>query len=174
MAESEDKKTRPITECRKENAPASQDDRLPSAQVGTSTFYRQVLEVLHHAVMVVTPDKRILFANQAMCQYLGMVTGRKWTPEELEGMDVMDFHPPSSVEGTNRRFAEMAGTGYLAPRTNPIEDVMFMTWDSRLCGEDGEILGYVLEKIPASFNPSPMPKKSVDSLVHVREKFEDR
>ncbi len=121
--------------------------------------------------MVVAPDKRILYANQAMCQYVGLVTARAWTPEELVGMDVMEFHPPPSVQGTERRFRSMAGAGHLAPRTNPIEELMFMTWDSRILDADGGIAVYVLEKIPASFCPSPIPEKSIDSLAQIRAKF---
>ena len=138
---------------------------------GGGDLDRQVLGALHHAVMVVTPDRRVLYANQAMCQYIGLVTGRSWTAAELEGMDVMDFHPAPSVKGTDRRFHAMEGAEHLAPRTNPVEELMFMTWDSRLLGDDGQVIGYVLEKIPASFNPSPMPAKSADSLAQVRAKF---
>jgi hypothetical protein len=69
-------------------------------------------------------------------------------------MHVMALHPSASVEGADDRFAALATSDYLPPRTDPVEELMFMTWDSRLLGEHGEVVGYVLEKIPASFNPS--------------------
>ncbi len=119
------------------------------------TLHRQVLDALHHAVMVVSVDREVVYANRAMCRYVGLVTGRDWTPSELEGMDVMAFHPPPSVAGTERRFEAMSGDGDLAPRTDPVDELMFLTWDSRILDEQGQIVAWVLERIPAGFAPSP-------------------
>jgi PAS domain-containing protein len=132
-------------------------------------LHRRALDRLHHAVMMVDTQRRILYANAAMCQYMGMVTRRHWTPDELIGMDVMAFHPHPVVPGTDRRFHEMQGDAALGPRTNAIEDLMFMTWDSRICDESGEVVAYLLEKVPATFNPDPLPHRSQRVLAELRD-----
>lgn len=132
-------------------------------------LHRRALDRLHHAVMLVDTQRRILYANGAMCQYMGMVTRRQWTPQELIGMDVMAFHPHPVVPGTDRRFHEMEGESPLGPRTNAIEDLMFMTWDSRICDDSGEVVAYLLEKVPATFNPDPLPHRSQRVLAELRD-----
>ena len=131
--------------------------------------YRRTLDRLHHAVMIVDVRHTIVYANQAMCQYIGMVTEQRWEPSQVIGRNVMDFHPQPSVPGTVRRFQEMHTDAFLAPRTNSTESLMFLTWDSRLLDDDGNVVGYVLEKFPASFNPEPLADKPRRSLDEIRQ-----
>lgn len=131
-------------------------------------LYRQALDRLHHAVMIVDLQRRILYANGAMCQYMAMVTHRPWTPAELVGRDVMEFHPSPIVPGTDRRFQELASEAPLGPRTNAIEDLLFLTWDSRLLDEDGQVVAYMLEKVPGTFHPEPLMPRSQRVLAELR------
>jgi len=131
-------------------------------------LYRRALDCLHHAVMIVGLDYRILYANNAMCQYIGLVTRQFWTAAELIGRDVMTLHPDSAIPGSERRFREMNAEAFLKPRTNPIEDLMFLTWDSRIHDSEGRLAGFVLEKVPATFNPDPLPERYSSALEKIR------
>jgi PAS domain-containing protein len=131
-------------------------------------LHRRALDRLHHAVMIVGLDNKILYANNAMCQYVGLVTRQIWTTSDLIGRDVMTLHPDQAVPGTERRFREMGAEGYLKPRTNPIEDLLFLTWDSRIHDDQGRLVAFVLEKVPATFNPDPLPARYCTSLEKIR------
>jgi hypothetical protein len=140
----------------------------PAAPSEIVDLHRRALDRLHHAVMIVGLDNKILYANNAMCQYIGMVTRQSWTTDKVIGRDVMTFHPDQAVPGTERRFREMSAEGYLKPRTNPIEDLLFLTWDSRIHDDEGRLVAFVLEKVPATFNPDPLPSRYTTALEKIR------
>ncbi len=140
----------------------------PAAALAVVDLHRRALDRLHHAVMIVGLDYKILYANNAMCQYIGLVTRQFWTAADLIGRDVMTFHPDQAVPGSERRFREMNAEGFLKPRTNPIEDLLFLTWDSRIQDEQGRLVAFVLEKVPATFNPDPLPERYCSALEKIR------
>jgi hypothetical protein len=140
----------------------------PAAAPAVIDLHRHALDRLHHAVMIVGLDYKILYANNAMCQYIGLVTRQSWTAADLIGRDVMIFHPDQAVPGSERRFREMNADGFLKPRTNPIEDLLFLTWDSRIQDEEGRLVAFVLEKVPATFNPDPLPSRYCSALEKIR------
>jgi PAS domain-containing protein len=153
------------------SAPA-QDANTPSTLSQPATaladLHRRALDRLHHAVMIVGLDYKILYANNAMCQYIGLVTRQFWTTADLIGRDVMTLHPDQAVPGSERRFREMSADGFLKPRTNPIEDLLFLTWDSRILDDEGRLVAFVLEKVPATFNPDPLPARYSSALEKIR------
>lgn len=117
--------------------------KKPAAAALPAGLHRETLDALHHAVMVVSTDRRVLYTNGAMCRYIGLVTGRDWTPEQLDGMDLAALPSLAALRLDEDPTPRVAAEGPL----------VLTTWQSRLLGADGAPIGTLLEAAPAGFDP---------------------
>ncbi len=67
----------------------------------SETNFRAFFETMSDLIMVGTPDGRLLFTNAAVTRTLG------YTPQELQGMHVLDVHPKDKRREAESIFAAM-------------------------------------------------------------------
>lgn len=122
----------------------------------------QVLDKLHHPVLVLDARGLITYANQAMLYYVEKVTHRKWTRTQVIGLDIVALHPERAQARLKERIAAVLTGQSLPPRFNPVGETMFMTYDSVLSGEDGAPIGLMMEKIPVNLMATEQVQQPVE------------
>lgn len=110
----------------------------------------QVLDRLHHPVLLLDSKGAIVYLNQAMLNYVAKVTSKGWKREKVIGMDVAAFHPPDGKAQMKERVAAVLSGQCLPPRFNTAGETMFMTYDTALSNENGNVVGLLMEKIPVN------------------------
>ena len=110
----------------------------------------QVLDKLHHPVLVLDASSRITYLNAAMIRYIERVTLRKWDSARVIGQDVVVLHPERAQARMRERIAAVLGGQRLPPRFNTVGDTMFLTYDTALLDESGGAVGLMMEKIPVN------------------------
>ncbi len=122
-------------------SPARKGKKKKAAAEAPANLHRQVLDALHHAVLVVSPGGEVLYANRAMCRQLSLATERSWTPEQLQGVDLAALKLALPASGGGR------------PRVDAAGELTFLAWDTQLLDERGQPVATVLEKVPVGFDP---------------------
>lgn len=110
----------------------------------------QVLDKLHHPVLLLDSASRITYLNAAMVRYVEKVTLRRWDSAQVIGQDIVVLHPDRAQAPMRERIAEVLSGQRLPPRFNTVGDTMFMTYDTVLLDERGSAVGLMMEKIPVN------------------------
>ena len=110
----------------------------------------QVLDRLRHPVLLLNSEGAIVYLNQAMLNYVEKVTSTRWEREKIIGMDLVAFHTSDVRDRMKERVAAVLSGQHLPPRFNAVGETMFMTYDTALSNEDGDIVGLLMEKIPVN------------------------
>lgn len=107
--------------------------RLHESEQNFRTFFNTVDDLF----FVSTPEGRILFSNRAVCEKLG------YEEEELQGMHLLDVHPPACRQEAERIFGAMLrGEEHMCPiplqrkdgSTLPVETRAWLgTWNGDTC-----------------------------------------
>lgn len=75
--------------------------RIPE-KIFSESRYRQIIQTQHEYVLVSLPDTRIIFANNSLCQALGM------TLEELKGRTWSDVVPPEELSILQEKISQLS------------------------------------------------------------------
>ena len=113
-------------------------------------FLTQVLDRLHHPVLLLDSTGAIVYLNQAMLNYVEKVTSTKWKREKVTGKDLAAFHPPDVRDRMKERVAAVLSGQCLPSRLSTAGEIVFMTYDTALSDENGDIVGLLMEKIPVN------------------------
>ena len=116
----------------------------------STSLLTQVLDRLHHPILILNSEGGIVYLNQAMLNYVEKVTSRPWQREKVIGMDLVAFHAPDVQDRMKERAAAVLSGQRLPPRFNTVRETMFMTYDTPLSNENGDIVGLLMEKIPVN------------------------
>ena len=110
----------------------------------------QVLDKLHHPVLLLDSSSRITYLNAAMVHYIEKVTLRRWDGAQVIGQDIVVLHPDRAQAPMRERIAAVLSGRGVPPRFNTVGDTMFMTYDTVLLDEHGSAVGLMMEKIPVN------------------------
>lgn len=117
----------------------------------------QVLDRLHHPVLLLDSEGAIAYLNQAMLNYVEKVTSTGWERDKVIGMDLVKVHPPDVRGRMKDRVAAVLSGQRLPPRFNTVGETMFMTYDTALSNENGDVVGLLMEKIPVNIVSDRVP-----------------